>query len=144
MPMENLSDDERIAVTRTAMAIVDSWKLTGEQILFVLGLPEGTRTRHLAKFRDNTPFPDDPEVMARANHILHIAEALVTAFPKNPPMRHLWMQKPNRRFRRKTPIQVILERGREGLSQVRAELDCTYMWDQSGSVRGDSPAAAGR
>jgi len=52
------------------------------------------------------------------------------------------MQKPNRRFRRKTPIQVILERGREGLSQVRAELDCTYMWDQSGSVRGDSPAAA--
>jgi len=54
MSMENLSDEERIAVTRTAMAIVDSWKLTGEQILFVLGLPEGTRTRHLAKFRDNT------------------------------------------------------------------------------------------
>jgi hypothetical protein len=135
MVVEQFTDEERLQITRMAMSIIDGWNLTGEQIVFVLGLPDNFRVRHLSKFRDDTAFPDDPDIMARASHILHIAEALVTAYPRNPPMRKIWMTRPQRRFRGRTPAQLVLEKGREGLSMVRAELDCTYMWDQSGSVR---------
>jgi hypothetical protein len=134
--IESLTPEERVELTRATMAIVDGWKLDGEQTLSVLGLTDKVRVRHLAKFRDDTAFPDEPDVMARVSHILHIAEALVTAYPRNAPMRKLWFGKPQRRFRGRTPKQLILEKGREGLSMVRAELDCTYMWDQTGSTRG--------
>lgn len=134
--MTDLSSEELLQFTRTTMSVVDSWKLDGEQIVEVLGLAGKVKPRHLSRYREDTPFPEDPDVMARANHVLHIAEALVTAYPRNAPMRKLWMGKPQRRFRSRTPLQVILQKGREGLSMVRAELDCTYMWEQTGSTRG--------
>lgn len=134
--MKDLSPEEQLHFTRTTMAIVDGWKLSGDQIVDVLGLDGKVKARHLSRYREDTVFPDDADVIARANHVLHIAEALVTAYPRNAPMRKIWMTKPQRRFRSRTPIEVILQKGREGLSMVRGELDCTYMWEQTGSTRG--------
>lgn len=133
----DLSQEEMLQFTRTTMSVVDSWKLSGDQIVEVLGLEGKVKARHLSRYREDTAFPADDDVMARASHVLHIAEALVTAYPRNAPMRKIWMSKPQRRFRSRTPLEVILQKGREGLSMVRGELDCTYMWEQTGSLRGN-------
>ena len=56
--LENISPERRLLITLKVMESLDQWGLSGEQILAVLDFPEGHRSRHLQKYRKDTPLPD--------------------------------------------------------------------------------------
>lgn len=131
--MTALTCDERLSLTRRTMGLLDSWGLSARDIQILLQLPSETPARHIARFRDTEPFPDDPRVNRRMSYLLRIEEALRTYFPRNPEMRGLWIKRGNKQFGRRAPVTVMLEEGEVGLIAVLSHLDCTFAWDLTGS-----------
>jgi uncharacterized protein (DUF2384 family) len=131
--MFGLSRERQIYMTQKVMSNLSEWGLSPAEQLAVLDLPEGTRTRKLRSFHEDTPFPESKDVEYRVVRLLGIIDALRTTYPKNLMMGGRWMKAPHRRFQQRSPIQKMLEDGNEGVTAVLAELDCTYAWDLSGS-----------
>lgn len=127
------------AITLAVMQLLDTWELDGAQIQRLLCLPADFRTRTLAKVRmGHQSLPDDPQVLVRANLLLRIADALRTAYPRNPRMSGRWIRQPHRRFGSRTPLTILLDDGEPGLVSVLSELDCTFSWDMTGSQAASS------
>ena len=131
--MQSLTEDERLLLTRDTIQLLDDWGLQTREMMALLDMPETVKVRSFARFRDDTPFPDEPRVMARIRYLLRISDALRTTYPTNPQMRARWMRQANRRFGQRTPLATILAGGESGLIAVLAQLDCTYAWDLTGS-----------
>jgi len=123
------SKEEMTEISKAVMLYLDSWKLSNAEVISILGLDPKIRTRHLQFFRSgDKPLPQEGETMQRIDHIVGIADALRTTFPFSDKMRLLWLRKPHRRFRKNTPLAVIMEKGLNGLMKVRIEVDCAYGW----------------
>ena len=131
--MTDLSPDERLMLTRRTMDLLEGWGLGAKDILRILSMPDSIKARVLSRFREDEPFPDDPNVNRRVAYLMRIEEALHTYFPRNPEMRSLWVKRGNRRFGKRAPIAVMVEGGERGLVSVLSHLDCTFAWDQTGS-----------
>jgi len=125
---KNMTDEECVSLAGLIMSILDSWGLNGPAIMTVLNLPQGVPLRALRRYRENTAFPHDEGVYERVDHIVGIYDALRTTYPHNPPMGLLWLRQRHQRFQGRSPLQLIVEDGLEGLLQVRIHLDCTYDW----------------
>jgi len=110
------------------MQYLDGWKLSSEQSLAVLGLEGSAKPRHLNSFRlGDKAFPNTKELLIRIDHIIGIADALRTTFPFSDKMRLMWLRKPHRRFKKNTPLAVIMgDDSPNGLLRVRMEVDCAY------------------
>ena len=91
------------------------------------------RTRKLERYRQDEPFPDTDIINEHLIHLVGIADALRTSYPRNIEMSTLWLQKPHRRFSDQRPLAVMINKGLQGLIQVRAHLDCSFAWGLSGS-----------
>ena len=120
--------DHNIHLTQAIMHALDDWKLDGEDILSVMALPDNIKVRHLSQFRKTRAFPDTPEVNERMRHVLGIIDALSTSYPTNPRMSLFWMTRTSKKFKDRSPIQVIVEDNLEGLVTIRKHLDCSYDW----------------
>lgn len=131
--MSDLTADERLAMTRHIMAMLETWGLSAADIGRVLALPAGVDTRLVARFREEEPFPDQVDVNRRCGYLLRIEHALQTYFPRNPEMRNLWVKRGNRQFGRRAPVAVMVEDGDSGMVSVLSHLDCTFAWDLTGS-----------
>lgn len=125
--------EERAALTRRTMALLESWNLSAKEIMRILLLPETVKARNIARFRDQEPFPESAEVDRRVSYLLRIEDALHTYFPRNPEMRGLWVKRGNKQFGRRAPIAVMVEDGDPGMISVLSHLDCTFAWDLTGS-----------
>lgn len=119
----------RILLTRAVMAVLDSWGVNANDCIRILALPEKTPGRMLRRYRDDTPFPNSDELNERVDHLVGIAEALRTTYPRNEQMGSRWMVRPHRRFNKKSPLSVIINDGLAGLINVRIHLDCAYSWE---------------
>lgn len=128
MSEQVLSNQDRTELTRAIMNILDGWGMPSSEQVAILDLPAKTPNRMLRRYRDDTPFPDTPQVMARLEHIVGIADALRTSYPHNPSMGGLWMKKKNTRFQDRSPLQLICEEGLDGILKVRTHLDCSFDW----------------
>lgn len=128
-----LTAEQKLLQTQKVMNALDDWGLNGEQILMVLDFPKTERSRHLARYRKDTPFPDDDNVACRVKFLLGIIDALRTTYPRNLHMGAHWMAAPNVRLQNRCPLQVMLEEGETGVVAVLSELDCAYAWELSGS-----------
>jgi len=126
-----MTEEERVALARAIMAILDKWGLTAAEQVKILNLPEKTPTRMLRRYRDDTPLPDTAEVNERLEHIIGIADALRTSYPHNPSMGLIWMKQRNKRFQRRAPVMVMVEDGMDGIISVRSHLDCAFDWFNS-------------
>ncbi|HIP52590.1 MAG TPA: DUF2384 domain-containing protein [Chromatiales bacterium] len=131
--MQDLTTDERLALTRSVIHLLEEWGLQPRDIIHLLALPDDIKPRHLGRYKFNTPFPDNPEVMRRIEYVVKIADALRTSFPRNPQQCSRWLRQSNHRFGRQAPLAMMLEDGENGLINVLARLDCTFAWDASGS-----------
>jgi hypothetical protein len=131
--MTEKSAEQKLRHTLKVMEALDEWGLSGEQILAVLDFPKTERSRHLAKYRKDTPFPDDENVTCRVTFLLGIIDALRTTFPRNLQMGARWMAAPHVRLKNRCPLQAMLEDGENGVVAVLSELDCAYAWELSGS-----------
>jgi hypothetical protein len=128
-----MTPEERLTLTRRIMDLLEGWGLGARDIIEILCLPETVKVRAVARFREDEPFPDAPEVNRRVAYLIRIEEALHTYFPLNPEMRSLWVKRGNRQFGKRAPVAVMVEGGEQGLVSVLAHLDCTFAWDQTGS-----------
>lgn len=131
--MSGSNVDRRITLTNHIMELLDSWGTSGEQKIILLGLPDDMRTRKLERYRQNEAFPDTEIVNEHLEHLVGIADALRTSFPRNVEMSSLWLQKPHKRFDNETPMSIMTAKGLAGLIQVRSHLDCSFAWNVSGS-----------
>ncbi len=128
-----ISAEQKLLHTQKVMNALDDWGLSGDQILAILDFPETERSRHLAKYRKDTPFPDDENVACRVKFLLGIIDALRTSYPRNLQMGARWMAAPHARLKNRCPLQAMLEDGETGVVAVLSELDCAYAWELSGS-----------
>ena len=128
-----ISAELKLRHTLKVMEALDGWGLSGEQILAVLDFPKTERSRHLAKYRKDTSFPDDENVTCRVTFLLGIIDALRTTYPRNLQMGARWMAAPHVRLKNRCPLQAMLEDGENGVVAVLSELDCAYAWELSGS-----------
>ena len=129
--MATLSADERLELGRMAINTLDEWGLKASDQASILALPKGTPTRMLRRYVDDTPLPDDPDVLKHVEHLLGIADALRTTFPRNASIGLHWMKQPCKRLRRRRPLEIILEDGLSGLITGRTHLDCAFAWRES-------------
>ena len=134
---DDYSKEDMLGLTKGVMSYLDGWKLSGEQALTILGLEKASKTRHLNSFRSgDRAFPNTNELLIRIDHIVGIADALRTTFPFSDKMRLMWLRKPHRRFKRNTPLAVIMaETSPNGLLKVRMEVDCSYGYSISEAMR---------
>ncbi|MGD8526261.1 MAG: DUF2384 domain-containing protein [Thioalkalispiraceae bacterium] len=128
MSEQTLNNEDRVNLTRAIMNILDSWGMQSAEQVAILDLPAKTPNRMLRRYRDDTPFPDTKQVMARLEHIIGIADALRTTYPHNPSMGSIWMKRRNSRFQQRSPLQLIKEEGLDGIIKVRTHLDCSFDW----------------
>lgn len=128
---KSVSQEERAALARGIMSILDKWGLSASDQVSLLNLPDKTPTRMLRRYRDDTPLPDTKEVNERVEHIIGIADALRTSYPHNPSMGLVWMKQKNKRFQRRAPVSVMVEDGLDGIVAVRSHLDCSFDWFNS-------------
>jgi len=129
--MSALTQEDRTQLGRMVVNLLDDWGIGAADQVSILGLPEGTRTRMLRRFQDDTPLPDDPVVMKHVEHLLGIAEALRTTFPRNASIGLIWLQQPCKRLRRRRPMDILVEDGLSGLITVRTHLDCSFAWRET-------------
>ncbi len=125
------SSQNQALITKHVIRILDEWGLSAKDVISILALPIKTRTRHLERYRSGEPLPNTKEVAECVEHIAGIADALRTTYPRNAQMGIIWMRTPHKRFQNQSPIQILSKRGLRGLRIVRAELDCTFAWDES-------------
>ncbi len=132
--MSGLSPIERrIRQTRQIMDVMEDWGLTANEIIDLMAL-EGFSGRHLERFKRGEAFPTSDDTDERMRHVLGIADALRTTYPHNLKMGKIWMHSRQKKLKNRIPLQRIAEDGLQGLIAIRAHLDCTYAWDQSGSA----------
>jgi len=129
--MSALTQEDRTQLGRMVVNLLDDWGVKASDQVNILALPDGTPGRKMQRYHEDTPLPDDPEVMKRVEHLMGIADALRTTFPRNANIGVLWLKQPCKRLRRRRPLEIILEDGLSGLITVRTHLDCSFAWRES-------------
>lgn len=129
--MAGITEKDKGALAGMVILLLDTWGIDSARQIIFLSLPEKTPLRAIRKYRKNTPFPDTNELNIKIEHIIGIADALRTTFPRNSQMGAQWMNKPHRRFNGQTPIHVMFEQGLKGFIAVRSQLDCAFAWADS-------------
>lgn len=122
-----LNEDERVQLARLVSTILAEWKLTTEESLSLLGMPEGSKGRELSRFKRGTPLPPDETILSHAEHILGIQESLHMVYPRNHNMPLFWLTHRNKQLRG-IPLRIMLEEGLHGMGRVWGILDCTQNW----------------
>ena len=129
-----IQNQARSDISRAVVNLLESWSIGTQDMQNLLCLPDNYRARKFNKLREGQEsLPNDEKVLRRAGYLLRISDALRTTYPRNPEMAGLWIRMRHRRFRQKTPLDMILKEGETGLIAVLSELDCTFSWDLTGS-----------
>lgn len=131
--MNENSPEYRLELSRLICALLESWSVPPGDQVRLLALPSETKPRAMRRYREDTPLPDHPDVSERVEHLVGIADALRTSYPRNIHMSNTWMNTRNQRFGNRTPLAAMLEDGLDGIVAVRMHLDCAWDWDRSGS-----------
>lgn len=131
--LRELSEAERVALSRTIVELLDHWGVSGSDQVTLLGLPPDTKARALRRYYENTPLPNSPDINERIDHLLGIADALRTSNPCSRTADVIWLHSINHRFENRMPIDAMIQDGLGGLLAVRTHLDCAYDWHLSGS-----------
>ncbi|MDH5631674.1 MAG: MbcA/ParS/Xre antitoxin family protein [Gammaproteobacteria bacterium] len=124
----HITPEEQQALAKMLLKLLDDWKLSSEQQISLLGMPDSTRIRALARHRAGEPLPDDGQLLARTQHLLAIERALHTSFPTNVALANFWITTENQYFGGRTPLEIMLEEGMDGIERVRAHLEHTDGW----------------
>lgn len=125
--MTDFSQPEITLLTRQVLQQLEHWELSPEQAVVLLGLTNEIKPRQLQSYRTGLKvLAQTPEHLERMGHIIGIGEALRTTYPFSVAMQMKWLHQVHRRFAGKTPLEIMLQEGLDGLLKVRVELDCSY------------------
>lgn len=128
--MTNKKDisEQQKQLTFRLMQILESWKLSDQEQITLLGLGNSLKPRHLYLYRlGDKSFDFDKNSLERSQMILGIYDSLGTTYPTNREYAAIWLKRPVRKFKRKTPLNLMLS-GSVGMKCVWHFLDCTQNW----------------
>lgn len=115
------SREARVRLALMVTKLLDHWRLSAAEQAELLGLSAASRST-LARYRNGEPLADSRDLLDRAGHLLGIHESLRLLFPHDRDLAYRWMTQPNRRLGGR-PVDLVIERGFEGLLAVRRYLD---------------------
>lgn len=128
LDIKNLDEEGKTQLTFQLAQILESWQLSDEDQLTILGLSKIIKPRHLYQYRrGNKSFDFDQALNTRTEIILGIYEALGTTYPTNRDYASIWLKRPVKKFKHKAPLELMLS-GEVGLKRVWHFLDCTQNW----------------
>ncbi len=113
---------DRGALAKMVMSLLDHWKLPTEDQAALLGLASSNRAA-LGRYRRGEAIGTSPDQFERVGHLLGIHKNLRLLFPQNRDLVYRWMTTRNRVFDNLTPVETIKQWGFAGLLMVRAYLD---------------------
>ncbi len=119
---EVFASQDRGALAKMVMTLLDHWKLSTEDQAAILGLAPNNRAA-LSNYRSGKPIGTSRDQYERVGHLLGIHKNLRLLFPQNRDLAYSWMTTRNRAFDHRTPVEVIKEWGFAGLLMVRGYLD---------------------
>jgi hypothetical protein len=126
-----LTDEEAITISRQVINILDDWEIGTQDKILILGLYKKVPVRSFNLLGKSKALPMDSDGVEIIKQIVAIDEALSTTYPMNSQVARLWLHRPHRRFKKRTPIKTMIEEGINGLIKVHAHLDCAYAWELS-------------
>jgi Protein of unknown function (DUF2384) len=116
------AEQDRSALAKMVMTLLDHWKLPTEDQATLLGLATSNRAA-LGRYRKGEAIGTSRDQFERVGHLLGIHKNLRLLFPQNRELAYSWMTTRNRAFDNLTPVETIKEWGFAGLLMVRAYLD---------------------
>lgn len=119
----DLSYEQRVALTRSVLQVLDGWALSPEDQCDLLGLGPPGAARRLRRHRLGNPLPDESEVWTRVALLLELDRAVNQLFPHSGAAADLWVTTPRLKFGRRTPLELMLAGGVEGIRRVARSLD---------------------
>lgn len=128
MSGEDQEAARRASLARTVLEILDDWDLDPADQLRLLGLGDRMRPRQLIRLRNGEPLPEDTAVLRRASAILAIHRALQTMYPHSAVAADHWVLSRNPRFMGRTPLELMIEGGLDGMERVVRYLDGSADW----------------
>jgi uncharacterized protein (DUF2384 family) len=121
--VESLPHDEKVALTRTVLDVLERWGVGREDQCRLLGLHKQGAARRLRHYRLGHPLPEEGDVWTRVALLLRLATSIGQLFPHSAPSADLWVTTPRAKFGHKTPLQLMLADGVEGIARVQRSLD---------------------
>jgi len=115
------SREGRVRLARLVMQLFAHWEVSTAEQAALLGLSANNRAT-LVRYRKGEPPADSRDLLDRVGHLLGIHKSLRTLFAQDPDLAYRWMTTPNRRLGAR-PVDVVIERGFEGLLAIRRYLD---------------------
>ncbi len=116
------ASQDRGALAKMVMALLDHWKLSTEDQAALLGLAPSNRAA-LSNYRSGKAIGTSRDQFERVGHLLGIHKNLRLLFPKNRDLAYAWMTTRNKAFGNLSPVDVVREYGFAGLLMVRGYLD---------------------
>jgi len=116
------ASQDRGALAKMVMALLEHWKLTTEDQAALLGIAASNRAA-LTRYRKGEPIGTSRDQYERVGHLLGIHKNLRLLFPQNRDLAYRWMSTRNKAFDNLTPVEVVKEWGFAGLLMVRSYLD---------------------
>jgi hypothetical protein len=115
------SSEARGRLARMIIRLFEHWDLSLPEQSGLLGLSTSNRAS-IARYRAGEPLADNRDLLDRASCLLGIHKTLRIIFPQNRDLSYRWMGTFNRRLGQR-PVDLVLERGFEGLIAVRRYLE---------------------
>jgi hypothetical protein len=119
---DSVAPDDKAVFTRRVLEVLNGWRVEPLEQTRLLGLPEKDAGRRFRRYRLGTTLPDDREVWIRVALLLHIDSAANQLFPHSALSANLWITTPSPRFAGKTPLELMLSQGLEGIRWVERTL----------------------
>ena len=116
------SSQDRGALAKMVMALLDHWNLPTDDQAALLGLATSNRSA-LMRYRKGEAIGTSRDQYERVGHLLGIHKNLRLLFPQNRDLAYRWMSTRNKAFDNLTPVDIVREWGFSGLLMVRAYLD---------------------
>jgi len=115
------SREARARLAAMVTRLLEHWQLSATEQAELLGLSTTSRST-LARYRNGEPLADSRDLLDRAGHLLGIHKSLRLLFPHDRDLAYRWITQPNRRLGAR-PVDLVIERGFEGLLALRRYLD---------------------
>lgn len=116
---------ETAVLMQATRHLCDEWKLSEKDRLAILRLDEAEVTL-FEKSITEWDLRNHPRLVERIEYLLGIYKMLGALYPDNPQIRAQWKSSKNRKFDRKTPIDVVKITGEPGVQLVWSMLAGMY------------------
>ena len=118
-----LAEDDKFALSRKVLQVLADWGMEPMDQCELLGLPQGEAGRVFRQLRQGASLPESREVWTRVALLLRLDNAIHQLFPHCAYAANLWVTSPNPRCSHRTPLEIMLADGLEGIRRIERSVD---------------------